>query len=233
MRIAILGWGSLLWESETEQAKAFNRHRGEWLYDGPLLRLEFSRRSQTRDGALTLVLDYEHGGDASRVAYTLSTRRRAEDAICDLRCREGTVLRCIGSYFGRAEEQQKTNWADTPAPAQEAIVEWAQGRVDVVVWTALSSNMEREAGQTFLDAAKQHIKDLSPDAKAKAAEYVWRAPDFVDTPLRRELQSDPWFPRPAGVPVNAGDRGSPENIQAEVERFRAKLTGGERDSKNP
>ena len=149
MRMAILGWGSLLWETETDQAKAFNRHREEWQFDGPLLRLEFSRRSGTRDGALTLVLDYEHGGDASQVAYTLSTRSRPEDAICDLRCREGTVLRRIGCYFAGAEERHKTNWAGTPAPAQGAIAEWAQGRVDVAVWTALSSNIEPEGRTNF------------------------------------------------------------------------------------
>ena len=196
MKIAILGWGSLLWESETDQAKAFNRHREEWQLDGPSLRLEFSRTSKIRDGALTLVLDYENGGNPSQVAYTLSKRRCPEDAICDLRCREGTVLRFIGRYFVSTEDRHKTNWAGTPCPAQRAIAEWAHNRVDVVVWTALPSNVKPETGQTFLDAAKQHVRELDPGAKAKAAEYIWRAPSFVDTPLRSELQHDPWLPKP-------------------------------------
>jgi hypothetical protein len=46
-------------------------------------------------------------------------------------------------------------------------------------------------------AAIAYIKGLSPEGKAKAAEYVWRAPDFVQTPVRAVLQQEPWFERPA------------------------------------
>jgi hypothetical protein len=49
-QIAILGWGSLLWEGGTD----FDRHHGDWQFDGPTLRLEFSRISTSRLGALTL-----------------------------------------------------------------------------------------------------------------------------------------------------------------------------------
>ena len=54
MRISILGWGSLIWESRP----AFDDLHGAWHPDGPTLKLEFSRVSlKTRLGALTLVID--------------------------------------------------------------------------------------------------------------------------------------------------------------------------------
>jgi hypothetical protein len=47
-RIAILGWGSLIWEVHP----AFDVYHWEWLADGPTLKLEFSRKSTSRKGAL-------------------------------------------------------------------------------------------------------------------------------------------------------------------------------------
>lgn len=50
MSIAILGWGSLLWDERPE----FDQHHGVWQFDGPHLNLEFSRKSSSRENALTL-----------------------------------------------------------------------------------------------------------------------------------------------------------------------------------
>ncbi len=69
--------------------------RGPWQYDGPNLKIEFSRVSERRLGALTLVLDAEYGSSTT-VAWCLSKRETLEDAICDLRCREGTTIERIG-----------------------------------------------------------------------------------------------------------------------------------------
>lgn len=54
MKIAILAWGSLIWDDNWPE---FDKQRGEWLKDGPILPLEFSRVSASRDKALTLVID--------------------------------------------------------------------------------------------------------------------------------------------------------------------------------
>jgi hypothetical protein len=51
--IAILGWGSLLWDRKPE----FGKWHDDWRADGPLLKLEFSRMSATRLGTLTLAVD--------------------------------------------------------------------------------------------------------------------------------------------------------------------------------
>ena len=90
-KIAILGWGSLIWEQKDD----FNKYIGVWKEDGPILPIEFSRISDSRNGALTLVIDPDNGYQV-RTKYTLSKRENPEDAVCDLRTREGTVIRHIG-----------------------------------------------------------------------------------------------------------------------------------------
>lgn len=78
-RIAILGWGSLLWDKAEVE---FDQQHAEWKFDGPALKLEFSRKSSSRLNALTLVIDALNGHEC-QVAYTLSKRRSPEEAIAD------------------------------------------------------------------------------------------------------------------------------------------------------
>jgi hypothetical protein len=93
-KIVILGWGSLLWERREE----FDQWHEDWQFDGPSLKLEFSRVSQLRLGALTLVIDSDNGYPVTG-AWCLSKRLDSEGAIADLRCREGTTLRNIGRLY--------------------------------------------------------------------------------------------------------------------------------------
>jgi hypothetical protein len=181
MRIAILGWGSLLWEGGRE----FDEQHERWENDGPRLNIEFSRISTSRHGALTLVIDDTNGSPAA-VAWCLSKRQTVEDAICDLRCREGTTV----DKIGRFSISKKT---DPTVPS--AIKNWATAKkLDAVIWTALMSNFEVSAKKPFsIEAAIEYIKTLDACGKAKAAEYIWRAPDFVQTSVRDALQREPWF----------------------------------------
>lgn len=183
--IAILGWGSLLWDHRAD----FDEQHHSWKFDGPKLKIEFSRVSKSRHGALTLAID-QGNGTACRVAYAESRRADPEDVICDLRSREGTTRLNIGFYY--ADGSQQNCWDSDIA---QLIVEWAKKKnFDVVIWTALKSNFNDICGKPFtLDAAVAYVQSLDEEGKAKAAEYVWRAPGFVDTPLRRELQRQPWF----------------------------------------
>lgn len=191
--IAILGWGSLIWDERPE----FDTYHSKWLPDGPVLPLEFSRVSASRKGALTLVIDSVNGSDC-QVAYALSTRSNAEDAIADLRCREGTTMERMGFYF--ADETKKCA-AAVPA----TIAPWiARNNFDVVIWTGLSSNFERETGKEFsIERAITHLQKLTPEAKAMAATYVRRAPRFIKTNLRSALEAEQWFTS-VSEPTNVG-----------------------------
>jgi hypothetical protein len=186
MRIAILGWGSLLWDGGRE----FDEQHEPWQHDGPTLKVEFSRISDSRLGALTLVIDDDCGA-LVKVAWCLTRRRTIENAICDLRSREGTTVENVGRVLLNA---QHPPLADPPA-WEDLIIGWAKQRnLDAVIWTALKSNFRKRTRLPFsVDRAVAHLQTLSPAGKTKAAEYVWRAPDFVQTPLRSALQLEPWF----------------------------------------
>lgn len=183
--IAILGWGSLLWGSPP----AFRDQHGPWQFDGPELPLEFSRVSQRRRGALTLVIDPIHGSPCP-VAYAISRRAHPEDAIRDLWVREGTTRRNIGYLFADGSAAQ----ARDPV-SRDAIRAWAAGRtLDVVVWADLPSNFAEEVGEPFgIDAALAYLQALGPEARTEAIEYLQRAPDFVATPLLRGVTTQSWF----------------------------------------
>lgn len=138
------------------------------------------------------MIDASHGTEC-QVAYTDSKRTDPEDTICDLRNREGTVRHRIGFMFLDGLRFQGGDEA-----TRESIRTWAsEKKIDVVVWTDLPGDFQEKTGRPFtLDAACRHLQGLSAEGKARAAEYVWRAPDFVVMPLRQRLQQEPSFQVP-------------------------------------
>jgi hypothetical protein len=184
-RIAILGWGSLLWD---ESHKDFDERHEDWKFDGPVLKLEFSRKSVSRGNALTLVIDPAHGQEC-QVAYAMSKRTDPEEAIADLCAREKTREKYIGCCFADNSRGQCRD-----PNSIDVICQWAKHKsIDVVLWTDLPGSFDVVPKRDFLNAAVNHVQQLPPEGKAMAAEYVWRAPDFIATPLRERLQAEPWF----------------------------------------
>lgn len=117
MRIAILGWGSLIWHPRDLPIS------GDWQPGGPVLPIEFSRISDNglpapqstasrQAGRLTLVIDERHGADVpTRFALSpclprCGTRRRQarpilNETVTDLQGREGCSLENIGHGIRR------------------------------------------------------------------------------------------------------------------------------------
>lgn len=185
MKIAILGWGSLLWEGGAE----FDKWHGNWAYDGPKLKIEFSRISHRRLGALTLVLDNDQGTPTT-VAWCLSKRATLEEALSDLRIRENATIAQIGRVIISPDiKPQKAS------DAADQIGTWARANnLDAVIWTALGSNFREKTNHAFsVTAATEYLNSLGAEAKVKAAEYIWRGPNFVMTPLRAAIEIEPWF----------------------------------------
>mgnify|MGYP003583851873 CR=1 FL=1 len=187
MKVAILGWGSLLWDKRPE----FDSLHDDWKFDGPALKIEFSRVSKTRKDALTLVLDKENG-ELCNVAYSFSSRKKPYDAICDLTDREGTVMKNIGFWFSDSSCSQSRD-----KDVLDIIKCWALNKkIDVVIWTDLLSNFNEKSKNKKLFSVKNaidHLLLLDNNGRQLAKEYICNAPEFVKTPLRREIECKEFF----------------------------------------
>jgi len=179
MKIAILGWGSLIWDRRNL------RLAGDWQTGGPVLPIEFSRVSG--DGRLTLVIDPLHGVPVG-TRFALSAFTNLNDAIANLRERENTVADKIGFVNLVANTERDYSRRQHPA-ACDAIKGWAQANDwQAVIWTALISNFASDGRPPFsTPAAVAYVNDLTGETKTRALEYLQRAPEEVDTPIRRQL----------------------------------------------
>lgn len=184
-RIAILGWGSLLWEEQPE----FSKFIENWSNGGPILPIEFSRISSTRDGALTLVIDPDNGAPVN-TKFALSRRKSPEDAACDLRTREGTVIRHIG-LLDRDTNFCRSHWTFVA----DKIKLWAEeNQLRAVIWTDLPSNYFEKTGKIFqVKNAIEYLKALSSKGQDAAKKYINNAPGEVVTSLRTIVSNDEWM----------------------------------------
>ena len=180
-RIAILGWGSLVWNPGELP------HYGPWKKDGPTLPIEFSRVS--RDSRLTLVIDPVVGAECP-TRFALSPRSAVADAVEDLRRRESTVREHIG-FCHRGGESSSRDEDDVIAVVRR----WCDDACfDAIVWTALPSNFYEETRTTFsVDTGLSYLRSLPKTGLESALKYIRSAPAEVDTPLRRRVVTE-WPP---------------------------------------
>jgi hypothetical protein len=176
--IAILGWGSLLWDIRPKFSAVIDQC-GPWLRGGPTLPLEFSRISKSRGGALTLVVDSQNGTETT-VSYCVSKRVRASDAIEDIGVREGPTRKdWIGSFRPPFEQSRYFH----------VIRAWASSHgFDDAVWTDLPPDFHAFSKPFSVEAAVTYVEGLDGHGKRMAREYFKQAPDFVQTPVRLALQ---------------------------------------------
>ena len=185
-RIAIIGWGSLIWDLDDLAPKV----EGAWLMGaGPRLPMEFSRVSPKRKQALAVCLDATHGAPCQTNAI-LSVRGRIDEAAEDLRARERAKhITFIGAHFGGETVQ-----AATPAVA-DAIANWClvTGAAGAV-WTDLDPNYQSVRGEPFsVDRGMAYLRSLSGESLIEAVRYIEYAPSATDTPLRRALAAEEWW----------------------------------------
>ncbi len=184
-RIAILGWGSLIWDLEILTPHV----RGDWhMSGGPALPMEFSRVSPKRKQALAVCLDPEVGVDCPTHAIA-SVRGDIARARDDLAARERAPLHRIGAFHrdgvaaGRmpAVVARVRAWCDSTG--------WAGA-----VWTDLEPNFLAETGQPYtVVAGIAYLKTLTGESLYEAYHYIQNAPAQTRTPLRTALQDDPWW----------------------------------------
>ena len=181
MRIALLGWGSLIWDPQTL------RVAGEWTLDGPILPIEFSRVSD--NGRLTLVIDEENGVPAvTRTA--ISALNDLELAIVNLQNRERMPNKSRIGFIDKIDGNRSQRASKSHGTTCDRIQAWANDRqVDAVLWTALGPRFLEKTGETFSpEAAVRYLGTLDGQIRQDAFSYIRRAPPEICTPVRERFQ---------------------------------------------
>ncbi len=119
MPIAVLGWGSLLWNQGVLQLSS------RWYADGPSLSLEFARVSS--DGRLTLVL--HDPSPAQRTYWARSALATLPDARAKLQVRE----RCpsFNSIHGLSRDGRV--FGAVPEPVRAVIAAWLAQHAELLL----------------------------------------------------------------------------------------------------
>jgi len=184
MKIAILAWGSLIWDPRTLK---FDITVG-WVANGTKLPIEFARIFG--DGRLTLVI--KEGCVEVQTYYGISLYSELEDAINDLAFREGCPKKRIG-YIVKSDKIEINSLDSIHA----SIYNWMNDiDIDAVIWPDLESNFIEKYGKVFSELdALNYLKDLTLDKRILAEEYIRNAPIIVNTPLRRMIEENlKWYP---------------------------------------
>lgn len=185
MKIAVLAWGSLVWDPGELQTAA------KFVADGPLLPIEFCRIAA--DGRLTLAIDEDFGA-ICKIYSASSALRSLDAAIENLQARETMSNQRTVGFVEMASGRQSDFAMQSHPRVVATIGAWAESAgYDAAIWTALKSNFDDwgKAGEPFsVTAALQYLETLERDEPAKFAQahaYIRNAPPEVETPVRAEV----------------------------------------------
>jgi hypothetical protein len=185
MKIAVVAWGSLVWDPRELQAAA------AFAPNGPLLPIEFCRVSG--DGRLTLAVD-ENYGIVCKTYSAPSALQSLDEAIENLGVRERMSSAREVGFVESASGKQSNAAMQRHPEAIATIAAWATANgYDAAIWTALESNFGEhgKGGEPFsVTAATRYLERLAGQDAAKfdrALDYIRKAPPEVDTPVRDEV----------------------------------------------
>jgi len=182
-KIAILGWGSLIWNKGILEIKS------EWLPDGPFLPIEFARISGVpkRERYLSLVIN--HGSSPVQTLYALSSYQNLEDAINNLMEREEIgrkhsigFIDFITQYHNSRNENEFV---------LDILKKWNKPLgYDAVIWTDLKPNFENVFGRPLsLPNCYSFLGSLNSIEFSKSKEYILQAPKQTITDNREQLEN--------------------------------------------
>ena len=176
MDIAILGWGSLIWDPGEL------KYDGEWRNDGPCLPIEFARIS--KDKRLTLVI-YENAS-LVQTLWCKSSFNNLDEAIENLKSREKTPKKEFIGYVSLVSNKSQSSVIKN---LDSKIRLWARKKnIDAVIWTDLPSNFQSKENKKFnKDNVIEYLKALNEDDFNNAKKYILNAPKQINTPVRNAV----------------------------------------------
>lgn len=176
MKIACIGWGSLIWRPENLLI------RREWFKDGPFLRIEFARQSE--NGRITLVIT--NNAKPLRTLWALMATTDLNEAIESLRIREGIKKHDITSKISLITQEEHTT-----EESKLSIKEWLMNmKLDAAIWTNLPPKIDgMERIPTELEVIS-YLRSLDVNKIALAEEYIRRTPKQIDTDYRRKIETE-------------------------------------------
>lgn len=193
MKIAVLGWGSLIWNPVRESGR-LDLADDKWFPDGPQLPIEFARIS--RDRRLTLVIC--PAAEKVPVLWAMMASNSLDEAINNLRNVEG-IRPSSENRIGYVNLQSGEKRSNVVADVADEIRRWARlKKAEAVIWTDLPPNFE-EKTRTELTEENViiYLSNLPADSKTMkmAEEYIRRAPRQIKTRLRSAIEKNfEWRP---------------------------------------
>ncbi|MBE7653925.1 hypothetical protein F7643_12425 [Tenacibaculum finnmarkense genomovar finnmarkense] len=187
MKIAILGWGSLIWQPKE---LAFDKEQ-DWQNKGAILPIEFARIS--KNGRLTLVITSE--GTELEALYATSTYKMVEEAVLNLAVREGSRRLSIGSYIKKDDIFNRNDFK-----FKKNIKNWIeQTDFDAVIWTNLGEKwkIEENGNERLISKEKrlEYLKELRGNTSVLAEEYIRKTPVQITTKYRKLIEKElKWLP---------------------------------------
>ena len=175
MKIACLGWGSLIWDP-----RDLIKTKEEWKINGPLLPIEFLRISS--DNRVTLVIDETSVSKTIQTLWTLMDTESFDKAFTSLKDREGTISKRI--HFVKK--------SDTPnGKIEEIVKKWLiDNDLDICIWTGLYLNNKKQDKRPEVENIIDHIKILKGIEKEKAKEYIIKTPVQIQTEYRLSIEAE-------------------------------------------
>jgi len=172
MRIACLGWGSLIWDPGALPI------RRDWFTDGPFVPVEFTRQSS--NGRVTLVIDAN--ASPIRVLWAQMLSADLSSAEKALRDREGITAEHSESRIGSWERGEAAPASIPDLPT------WAEAHgLDAAIWTALGPKFHGKDVAPSAEQVIEYLRGLTGTQREEAERYIECAPRQIDTEYRRRI----------------------------------------------
>jgi hypothetical protein len=170
LKIAVVGWGYLIWDRRSLDIAP------EWRADGPRLPVEFARFAFPPRLVPVLV----EGAPLQPTFWTLSQKQSVLAAAADLAVREGVGTHDIGSW-SRADAMRP------PLGFEAVMAQWGVlTGLDGAVWRAVEPNLpDGSRGFPSEQLRLEFLRELVATGREQdAKEYFERMPAQIRTPFQ-------------------------------------------------